>query len=711
MTSEVMEATTSRRRPGHMAATTARPSVGAMNRLVDETSPYLRQHADNPVDWYAWGDEAFADAREADKPVLLSVGYSSCHWCHVMAHESFEDSEVAGLMNELFVNVKVDREERPDVDEIYMEAVQAMTGQGGWPMTVFMLPDGRPFFGGTYFPREARGGMVSFPILCRRIGELWRTQRADVEAQAGQLADALGRTALLDPGQEVPGAAALAAVRHDLVQQHDGAFGGFGTAPKFPQAMSIDVLVRSLAPAGDGALDGAVTDAADETDGPDLADVRLVVETTLDAMASGGIYDHLGGGFARYSVDRAWLVPHFEKMLYDQALLARAYLHAWQVTGLDRYLQVVDETIGYVRRDLRHADGGFYSAEDADSEGEEGRFYVWTPDEVVAALDGDTDLAGEVMAFYGVTPGGNFEGRTIPNRLAERGRLERPDHIEDARRRLLAARERRVRPGLDDKVLTEWNGLMLATLAEAAAATGRSDWLDAAVANGEFLLRALRRDDGRWLRSWQADGGARHLAFAADHGALVDAFVRLAEATGQARWIGEARTTADALLDLFWDAERGGVFTTGSDAERLITRNKDLMDNASPGANSLAAVGLLRLAALTGDDRYRNHADQILRLAGPIATRHPTAFGHLLVAVDLAARGVDEVVVTGDRRDLVEVAQRMFLPCAVLAWGEPYDSPLWAGRDEGAAYVCRNYACQLPASDPGTLTRQLVPAA
>jgi hypothetical protein len=711
MTSEVMEVTTSRRRTGHMAATTARPSVGAMNRLVDETSPYLRQHADNPVDWYAWGDEAFADAREADKPVLLSVGYSSCHWCHVMAHESFEDPEVAGLMNELFVNVKVDREERPDVDEIYMEAVQAMTGQGGWPMTVFMLPDGRPFFGGTYFPREARGGMVSFPILCRRIGELWRTQRADVEAQAGQLADALGRTALLDPGQEVPGAAALAAVRHDLVQQHDGAFGGFGTAPKFPQAMSIDVLVRSLAPAGDGALDGAVTDAADETDGPDLADVRLVVETTLDAMASGGIYDHLGGGFARYSVDRAWLVPHFEKMLYDQALLARAYLHAWQVTGLDRYLQVVDETIGYVRRDLRHADGGFYSAEDADSEGEEGRFYVWTPDEVVAALDGDTDLAGEVMAFYGVTPGGNFEGRTIPNRLAERGRLDRPDHIEDARRRLLAARERRVRPGLDDKVLTEWNGLMLATLAEAAAATGRSDWLDAAVANGEFLLRALRRDDGRWLRSWQADGGARHLAFAADHGALVDAFVRLAEATGQARWIGEARTTADALLDLFWDAERGGVFTTGSDAERLITRNKDLMDNASPGANSLAAVGLLRLAALTGDDRYRNHADQILRLAGPIATRHPTAFGHLLVAVDLAARGVDEVVVTGDRRDLVEVAQRMFLPCAVLAWGEPYDSPLWAGRDEGAAYVCRNYACQLPASDPGTLTRQLVPAA
>ncbi|HEX6417493.1 MAG TPA: thioredoxin domain-containing protein [Acidimicrobiales bacterium] len=671
-----------------------------MNRLADETSPYLRQHAGNPVDWYAWGDEAFAAARDADKPVLLSVGYSSCHWCHVMAHESFEDGEVARLMNDLFVNVKVDREERPDVDEIYMEAVQAMTGQGGWPMTVFLLPDGRPFFGGTYFPREPRGGMIAFPDLCRRIGELWRTRRDDIETQAGQLAGALGRTALVEPGDEVPGADALATARQQLVEQHDAAFGGFGGAPKFPQAMSIEVLLRSLAPGGAGAV----------ADAGDAGDVRLAVETTLDAMASGGIYDHLGGGFARYSVDRAWLVPHFEKMLYDQALLARAYLHAWQVTGLDRYRQVVDETIGYVLRDLRHPDGGFYSAEDADSEGEEGRFYVWTPDEVVAALDGDEDLAGEVMDFYGVTPGGNFEGRTILNRLAHRGRLDRPAHIEDARSRLFAARARRVRPGLDDKVLTEWNALMLATLAEAAAATGRADWLDAAVANGEFLLGALRRDDGRWLRSWQAGGGARHLAFAADHGALVEAFVRLAEATGRARWIAEARGAADALLDLFWDAGRGGVFTTGSDAERLVARNKDLTDDATPGANSLAAVGLLRLAALTGDDRYRNHVDQILRLAGPLASRHPTAFGHLLVAVDLAANGVDEIVVTGDRRDLVEVAQRMFLPRAVLAWGEPYESPLWTGRDDGAAYVCRDYACRLPATDPVTLTRQLAAA-
>ncbi|MGH9235039.1 MAG: thioredoxin domain-containing protein [Acidimicrobiales bacterium] len=669
-----------------------------MNRLADETSPYLRQHADNPVDWYAWGDEAFAAARAADKPVLLSVGYSACHWCHVMAHESFEDPAIAARMNELFVNVKVDREERPDVDEIYMEAVQAMTGQGGWPMTVFLTPDGRPFFGGTYFPDTRRGGMISFPELCARIDELWRTRRDDIDAQAGQLTGALGRTALLDPGDEVPGAAALDAVRRDLLAQHDDVHGGFGGAPKFPQAMSLDALVRSLARGGGNTGDG-------DRRGDD--DLRAVAETSLDAMASGGVYDHLGGGFARYSVDREWLVPHFEKMLYDQALLTRLYLHAWQATGLDRYRQVLDETVGYVLRDLAQPGGGFSSAEDADSEGEEGRFYVWTPEQVTEALDGDADLAAEVMDFYGVTPAGNFEGRNILNRLAQRGRLDRPAHVEEARRRLFAARERRVRPGLDDKVLTEWNALMLSALAESAAATGRDDWLAAAVANGEFLLASLRRDDGRWLRSWQADGGARHLAYAADHAALVDAFVRLAEATGQARWIDEARTTAEALLDLFWDAQRGGVFTTGSDAEALITRNKDLMDNATPGANSLAAVGLLRLAALTGEARYRNHAEQILRLAGPVATRHPTAFGYLLVAVDLFTHGIDEVVVAGDRPDLVDVAQRMFLPGAVLAWGERFASPLWEGRRDGAAYVCRGYACQLPATDPATLTAQL----
>jgi uncharacterized protein len=661
---------------------------GEVNRLAAETSPYLRQHKDNPVDWYAWGEDAFAAAGERDRPILLSVGYSSCHWCHVMAHESFEDDEVAALMNELFVNVKVDREERPDVDEIYMEAVQALTGQGGWPMTVFLTPDGRPFFGGTYFPRRQGRGMISFPDLCRRIDELWRTRRDDIDAQAGELAGALGRTALLDPGEDLPGTEALDGVYGLLRQQHDDQRGGFGAAPKFPQAMSLDLLVRSLSRTG-----SAVT--------------RAMVETSLDAMASGGIYDHLGGGFARYSVDDVWLVPHFEKMLYDQALLSRVYLHAWQVTGLDRYRQVLDETIGYVLRDLRHRDGGLYSAEDADSEGVEGLFYVWTPDQVTAALDGDRNLADEVMAFYGVTPAGNFEGRTILNRLAHPGDLDRPPRIEEARARLLAARSERVRPGLDDKVLTEWNGLMLAVLAEAAAATGRDDWRDAAVATGEFLVRELRRDDGRWLRSWQADGGARHLAYAADHAALVDAFTRLYEATGEARWIAEARSTADAMVELFWDGERGGLFTTGADAERLVTRNKDLMDNATPSANSLAAVGLLRLAALTGEDAYRERAHAILRLAGPLATRHPTAFGHLLAAVDMERAGLDEVVVAGDRPDLVAEVQHRYLPNAVLAWGERFPSPLWEGREDGRAYVCRHYACRLPAADVATLAAQL----
>jgi uncharacterized protein YyaL (SSP411 family) len=670
--------------------------VVVVNRLADETSPYLRQHADNPVDWYPWGDEAFAAARRDDRPVLLSVGYSACHWCHVMAHESFEDPEIAALMNELFVNIKVDREERPDVDEIYMEAVQALTGQGGWPMTVFLTPDGRPFFGGTYFPSTRRGGMIAFPELCRRIDELWRTRRPDVDSQAGQLTAALGRTALVEPADGSPGADALEAAVKALRQQHDDARGGFGGAPKFPQAMSLDLLLRAVA----------------RRPVPD-ADIRGVAETSLDAMASGGIYDHLGGGFARYSVDAVWLVPHFEKMLYDQALLVRAYLHGWQALGHERYRQVLDETVGYVLRDLRHPEGAFFSAEDADSEGEEGRFYIWTPEQVVAALDGDRDLADEVMAFYGVTPGGNFEGRTILNRIHARGGgdadLTRPPRIEEARARLFTARERRVRPGLDDKVLTEWNGLMLAALAESAAATGRRDWLDAAVGTGEFLLRSLRRGDGRWLRSWQSRGGARHLAYAADHATLVDAFVRLSEATGQARWLDAARSTADALLDLFWDEERGGLFTTGSDAERLVARNKDLMDNATPSANSLAAVALLRLAALTGEEGYRDRAERILRLAGSLATQHPTAFGHLLAAVDLAVNGIDEVVVAGDRPDLVEVVQSRFLPGAVLAWGERYPSPLWEGRDDGRAYVCRNYACRLPAEDPEALAAQLHP--
>ncbi|MBV9284003.1 MAG: thioredoxin domain-containing protein, partial [Acidimicrobiia bacterium] len=438
-----------------------------MNRLASETSPYLRQHKDNPVDWYPWGDEAFERAKAENKPVLLSVGYSACHWCHVMAHESFEDPAVAAVMNELFVNIKVDREERPDVDSIYMEAVQALTGQGGWPMTVFLTPDKQPFYGGTYYPNEPRHGMPGFVQVLEAIDEAWKERRSEVDEQAGRLTEALGQVAHLAPASAPVDRTVLDTAIGSLRNQFDSQWGGFGQAPKFPQESSLELLLR----------------AAAQGDRPEILGV---VTTTLDAMASGGIYDHLGGGFARYSVDPYWLVPHFEKMLYNQAMLGRVYLHAWQLTHEPRYRQVVEETIGYVLRDLRHADGGLYSAEDADSEGEEGKFYVWRPQEIEDALGADE--APAVLQWWDVTDAGNFGGANILHRPA-RGDLLRPAHIERARERLFEVRAERVRPGLDDKVLTEWNALFLSTLAEAAAATGNAEWLTQAVQTGEFLLR------------------------------------------------------------------------------------------------------------------------------------------------------------------------------------------------------------------------------
>ncbi|HEV7887222.1 MAG TPA: thioredoxin domain-containing protein [Acidimicrobiales bacterium] len=657
------------------------------NRLARETSPYLRQHAGNPVHWQPWGEEAFEEARRRDVPVLVSIGYSACHWCHVMAHESFEDPAVAAVMNRAFVNVKVDREERPDVDDIYMEATQAMTGQGGWPMTVVCTPDGKPFFAGTYFPKERRGGMIGFVELCERIDELWQTRRGELDQQADQLTEALGRSSLVRPADDLPSVDELDAAVRTLVAASDPEWGGLGGAPKFPQPMAQEVLAAAAA-RGDH-------------------EARAALVTTLDAMAAGGIYDHLGGGFSRYSVDNVWLVPHFEKMLYDNALLLRLYLHGWLLTGEPRFRQVLAESIAYVLRDLRLPGGGVASAEDADSEGEEGKFYVWSDAQLREVLGTDADRARH---WYGVRPGGNFEhGTTILNRMHARGELARPADVEAARQALFDQRATRVRPGLDDKVLTEWNAYLVAALAEAGAAAGEPTWVAAAVEIADFLLANLRRADGRWLRSWQADAGARHLAYATDHGALVDAFTRLAEATGQARWIDEARSAADALIDLFWDDEHGGVFTSGRDAEALIARPKDLMDNATPGANGLAAVGLLRLAALTGDDRYREHGEAVVRLLGPMAVQHPTAFGHVLAAVDLVVRGTTEIVVAGDRPDLLAVVRSKLLPNAVLAWGDRYDSPLWEGRDDGRAYVCTNYVCGLPASSPDALDAQLSP--
>jgi len=656
-----------------------------MNRLVEETSPYLQQHKDNPVDWYPWGDEAFARAKEEDRPILLSVGYAACHWCHVMAHESFEDTETAAVMNDLFVNVKVDREERPDVDAIYMEAVQALSGHGGWPMTVFLTPDGRPFFGGTYFPKTSRHGLPSFTEVCKAMAQVWDERRDDALTQAGELTAALGRAGeIASTGAPIPGPEALVAARNTLLARFDNRWGGFGPVPKFPQPDLLELLLRAH-----------LRDENEDTLG--------MVTVTLDAMAAGGIYDHLGGGFARYSTDVEWLVPHFEKMLTDQALLVAEYLHAWQVTGEEKYLQVLTETIDYVRRDLRHPDGGFFSSEDADSEGVEGKFYVWSEAEI-RELPGVA--ADDAIAWWGVTPGGNFEGANILRRPVG-DELVRPPAVEETRRVLFEAREKRVRPGLDDKVLTEWNGLFIASLAEAAAATGRGDWLDDARTAAGFLLANLRRPDGRWLRAWQGGRPGRHLAFAADYAAIVDAFTRLAEATGEARWITEARTAADAMLELFWDDKAGGLFTNGSDAEALITRNKDLIDNAVPSANGNAAVALLRLGALVGEGYYTQRGEDILSLLAGLVGQHPTAFSRALAAADLSASGVTEIAVIGDRVDLVGAVHARYLPNAVLAWGEQYPSPLFEDRKDGMAYVCRNYACQAPVSDVGSLEGQL----
>jgi uncharacterized protein len=655
-----------------------------VNRLADETSPYLRQHAANPVDWYPWGPEAFEQAHTRNVPVLLSVGYSACHWCHVMAHECFEDVEVAGRMNDLFVNIKVDREERPDVDAVYMDAVQALTGRGGWPMTVFMTPDAEPFYGGTYFPKP------QFLQLMTAIDDVFRNKPADVRQNVASLVAAIDKSSTIRPSDDIPGVEHLNTAVQGLGRAFDGEWGGFGTAPKFPSTFHLELMLRAY-----------MTTAGDAP--------KNIVTTTLDAMASGGMYDHIGGGFARYSVDREWLVPHFEKMLYDQALLCGVYLHGLVVIGAPQWRQVLDETISYVLTTLRHPDGGLYSAEDADSldehgHGREGLFHTWTPIEArVAMADLDPAIVEGTLEWFGITDEGNFiesakTARSIPNRLAARGSLARPPEIERGRRALAEARDRRTRPGLDDKVLTEWNALFTSMLAQAGAALNRPDWIDAAVTNAEFLLRELRLPSGRWMRSWQADGvpKARHRALAADHAALVDAFTRLAEATGHARWIDEAKQVADTMLDWFWDPVNGGLYTTAEDGEALVVRQKDLSDNATPSANSMAAIALYRLAALTGEQRYQHQADRILQLISGLLDDSVGMFSHALLAVDLRSRGVTEVAIVGDRADLVRVAHSIWRPDTVLAWGEPYDSPLWKGRADGFGYVCRDYACQTP---------------
>ncbi len=697
-------------RPGRSLRKDALPLI--RDTPPGELSPYILQHRDNPVDWYPWGDEAFERARLQDRPIFLSVGYSACHWCHVMAHESFEDPVTADALNAGFVSIKVDREERPDVDAVYMEAVQSITGSGGWPMSVFLTPDRRPFFGGTYFPPTDRGGSPSFRTVLTALRDVWEQRRDEVETQADELAEAIRSRSVVPPraggptriGPEGAGTSdrprLLEAAAAELATRFDPEWGGFGRAPKFPQPTLVDLALRHARIHA-----GTEAGSASET----------MATRTLDAMAAGGIHDHLVGGFARYSTDGQWLVPHFEKMLYDQAGLLRAYLHGWQATGEENYLRTMTGIVEYVDRYLTTPAGGVCSAEDADSEGVEGRFYVWTPEQIDAAVDAGVDqrdgsaaaaVAEALIDFFGVTESGNFEGSTILHRPVGRP-LGGDGSVESGRAILAEARDRRVRPGLDDKVLTEWNAMYASALAEAAAGAGNPEWRDAAVAIGEFLVGHLQDEEGRWRRSWRGEGGARHLAYAGDYAWLVDCFTRLGELTGQAVWTERAVSAAEGLLDLFHDGEGGGFFTTGHDAETLIVRTKDLFDGATPSANAVAALALARLGALTGSTRLSDAARQVVDMFGDLLTRHPTAFAHTVLTASVLIDGFTEVVVTGHRPDLLDVVRSQWRPDAVLAWGEPTPSPLWEGRTDHRAFVCRNYACQLPADDTETLAAQL----
>jgi uncharacterized protein len=660
------------------------------NRLAQETSPYLLQHAHNPVAWQPWGDEALEQARAEDKPLLVSIGYSACHWCHVMERESFEDPAVAALMNEHFVCVKVDREERPDVDAIYMEAVQAMTGRGGWPLNMFVTPDQAPFYGGTYFPHEPRHGMPSWPQVLEAVAEAWRTSREEIREQGGRMAQRLVGGAALTPSEEELDPAALDAAQALLRSQFDAVEGGWGGAPKFPAASTIEFLLRR----GETAMSAY----------------------TLTSMASGGIYDQVAGGFARYAVDATWTVPHFEKMLYDNALLARAYLHGFQVTGDATFRRVCEETLDWMVSELRAPEGGFFSALDADSEGVEGKFYVWTLEELQAALGEDAEVA---IAWFGATRDGNFvdphhpapPGAPGANVLEDRG--PRPDAATAARirARLLEVRAERVRPATDDKRLAAWNALAVAAFADAGAVLGREDYVEVARAAAAFVLEQMRdlTDPARprLLRTFNA-GAAKLDAYLEDHAFLLEALLELYAATFEPRWMTEAVGLAETLLARFADPARGGFFSTADDAAPLVARRKDLEDAPIPAGGSSAALGLLRLAALTGEHRYEAAAEGQLQLLHELALRHPGSFAHLLQALDEHGRPRREVAIVGPaegRAPLVAAVRAVLRPGVVLAAGAPTDAeqaavPLLAGRTAvdgaAAAYVCERFSCRRP---------------
>jgi uncharacterized protein YyaL (SSP411 family) len=671
------------------------------NRLANETSPYLLQHAENPVDWYPWGPDALARARELDRPIFLSIGYSACHWCHVMAHESFEDPATAEQLNADIVAIKVDREERPDLDDVYMAAVQAMTGGGGWPMSVFLTPDLRPFFGGTYFPPDDRHGLPAFRRVLSAISEAYRTRRTDIEAQGNQLAEHLRQQIAVRAGSAEPERPQLERAVARLAQDFDRANGGFGGAPKFPAPMTLELLLRAWR-----------HDSAQDTLG--------MVTATLDRMADGGIHDQLAGGFARYSTDAHWLAPHFEKMLYDNAQLAHAYLEAFRATGEERYAGVAGRTVDFMLRELRTDEGGFASALDADSEGEEGRFYTWTDADFSAALADhglDADDVAALRAYWDVTAGGNWEGRNI---LHVTGPPVAPELLERARAALLAVREQRVRPGRDDKQLAAWNGMALRALAGAALVLGAPEHVAATHASVAFVRRALLRGEDRVWRT--SRGGTSHTpGFAEDYANLADGLLAAYAATGQADDLLLARRLVDRLLADFWDEASGTLFDTSAEHDQAVARPRTLLDNATPSANAVAADVMLRLALLTGEADYDRRARSILRAVQPALDRQPSAFGRMLAVADRALSEPVDAVIAGDPASPAATRLRRavatpFAPDLVIAplsaGGSPIAGwPLFEGKradgDDALAFVCRGYACERPTADPGEAATQV----
>ena len=664
------------------------------NRLAHENSPYLLQHADNPVQWYPWGEDALRQAQAEDKPIFLSIGYSACHWCHVMAHESFEDEQVAAILNEHFVSIKVDREERPDLDRIYMSAVQAMTGRGGWPMSVFLTPQGQPFYGGAYFPPTRRYGMPSFSDVLLAVANGWRNRRQELVESGQQLTEVIEQQSRMhgDVKREDVTRETWEAAFQNLDRSFDDVRGGWGGAPKFPQPMVLEFLLRYR----------------QTTDSP-RADYMVFL--TLEAMAFGGMYDQLGGGFHRYSVDDHWQVPHFEKMLYDNAQLARVYLHGWQVRGDPFYRAIAEETLDYVVREMTGPSGGFYSTQDADSEGQEGKFFLWTPDEIRAVLGAEADA---FMAAYGVSERGNFEGQNI---LEFMGGDKRP-MLAAARRKLFAAREERVHPGRDDKVLTSWNGLMLAAFAEAARALGRDDYRRVAVRNAGFLLRELRREDGRLLHSWK-NGEAKFNGYLEDYANLIEGLLELYQTTFEPRWYLAASELAEVMIEHF-SAPGGGFFDTSDDHEALIVRPRELQDNAVPSGNGMAAWVLLRLSGLAVEPRYLDLALRSLGAMQPMMARYPLGFGQWLTALDYALAHPRDVAIVGDpqaadTRALLQVCRTGYRPHQIVALAapgaEPSAVPLLRDRGQiegqATAYVCLDFTCRRPVTDPEALQTHL----